>query len=179
MRLTPLALAIALTLAACGKSAVRDEAVATSDDRAPAVNAIDVSSVESTTVMLEPADAAPAKSRQQPAEEVDAIAVGGALANAQRRDAGVARERLEAKAADSESYAYAPSAPSPPPPMVMGYAQPTPVAAVPEQREAMPAALQAHLRAQRFQAQPGAVAALREPGEPALQRRVEAAAQLP
>ena len=132
MRLTPLALAIALTLAACGKTAVRDEAVATSDARAASADAPDVSSVASTTVMPEPVAGAPAKSRPQAVEEMDAMAVGGALANAQRRDAGVARERMEAKAADSESYAYAP-APAPPPSVAMGYAQPSAVAVVPEQ----------------------------------------------
>jgi Ca-activated chloride channel family protein len=107
MRLTPLAFAIALTLTACGKTAVREDAAApVATDAAPVA-----------------ADA-----------RFDAPAAAlGAVANAQEQRAEASRQRAAAKVASAEAYAPM-SPPAPPPPAVaMGRAQPLVAAVLPEQ----------------------------------------------
>src|SRR5437868_2341183 len=128
MRLTPLAFAIALTLAACSQGGNTRNEVAAGGDQ-PAAKPADASSLESTTVVADreaeldntPAPAVLAEPAEARDELAKVAAVGGAVANAQLQRADDGRLRAARKAATSESYAIM-SPPAAPPPSV-GYAQ--------------------------------------------------------
>ncbi|MEO8161374.1 MAG: VWA domain-containing protein [Arenimonas sp.] len=139
MRLSPLALAITLTLAACSQPATRQEATTPLKDGA--IAATDVAAVESTSVVSEPmaagasvaADAAAPKER----DELAAASVVEAEASmAQRSDSAVTRTRQQSKAMANGAYAVSASPPPAPMPSAMGgmYAPSSqPMAVIPEQ----------------------------------------------
>jgi Ca-activated chloride channel family protein len=138
MRLSPLALAIVLSLAACAKTAVHEEA-ATADDLK------DAPASAAEPVEMESADAA-SVTFAEPKGELDKVAVVGGAQQAGvaagRRDLAAAKaatsanERARMRQVAQGSLAYAQPAPAmspPPPPPMVAYGFNGPVATVPEQ----------------------------------------------
>ncbi len=137
MRLSPLALAITLSLAACtppGANTRSDaDAVQKVEVAAGQISPVDVASVESTTVLTaealpEPAAADAASPRPRELEAVAAAKLARGQAQGRRDESGALQMRQESRAAANGAFAYAPPAP-PAPSVGMGYAQPV----VPEQ----------------------------------------------